>query len=83
LTNQIRFTVNWEARLEFFIDTVCDTATRVVEMFKEQHALAMDDTKKILSLGRATDFALKVYREIIERLIATSASLTKKLACPL
>jgi Fic family protein len=78
LLNQVRFTGNWEEWLEFFADAVYDTATRAVEISKELHAVAMEDRERIITLGRAAASALKVHREILERPIATSASLTKK-----
>jgi len=78
LLNNVRLTGDWEAWLDFFAEAVIVTATQAVETAQQLLDLSNQDRDKISGLGRAAASALQVHRALMERPIATSASLVEK-----
>ncbi len=72
LLDNVRLTGDWEAWLEFFGDAVTVTADQAVETSKHLVDLAKDDRDRIAALGRASESALKVHREMMVRPITDS-----------
>ena len=78
LLNNVRFTGDWEAWLDFFAEAVTVTATQAVETAQQLLDLSNRDRDKIGGLGRAAASTLKVHRALLEHPIATSGGLVKK-----
>ena len=79
LLNEIRFSGNWEAWLDFFAEAVFVTATQAVETARQLVDLANKDRDRISGLGRAAASALRVHRALMERPIVASGWLVQKI----
>jgi Fic family protein len=78
LLNEIRFSGNWEAWLDFFAEAVIVTATQAVETARQLVDLADEDRDRISGLGRAAASALRVHRALMGRPITASKWLVEK-----
>jgi Fic family protein len=78
LLTLVRLTGDWEAWLDFFAESVTATASQAMETARNLLALSISDKEKIVALGRPASSALRVYQELLERPIATSAFLAKR-----
>lgn len=78
LLDEVRFTGNWEAWLEFFADAVADTATQAVDTAQKLMNLSAADTEKIHGLGRGAASVHLVHRTLLERPIASPVWLADK-----
>lgn len=71
LLNEVRFTGNWEAWLDFFADAVIDTATQAVETAQKLMKLASVDGQRINGLKRISGSAHLIHKAMLERPMAS------------
>ncbi len=67
LLNAVRFTGDWEAWLDFFLEGVAETATGAVDTAHRLLALFQQDAERLRSLGRAAPNALRVFEALRRR----------------
>ena len=71
LLNEVRFTGNWEAWLDFFSDAIIYAATQAMETIQHLMELSTRDGQRINSLKRSSSSAHVIHRAILERPIAS------------
>jgi len=79
LLNEVRFSGDWEAWLDFFADAVISTAEQAEMTARRIIELAEEDRGKIKGLGRAAPNVLRVHRRMLERPITTAGRLSKEI----
>ncbi len=77
LLNHVRLQGDWESWLSFFAEAVTYTATQAEEAAMQIVALAEQDRRAILRLGRAASSTLRIHRALLERPLATARGLTR------
>jgi Fic family protein len=82
LLNEVRFSGNWEAWLEFFAEAAAFTAEQAVETTRQLLDLSERDREKIAGFGRAETSALKIHRALMKSAVATSAMLARETGLP-
>ncbi len=70
LLDAVRFTGEWEAWLDFFLEGVAETATGAVDTAHRLLALFRQDAERIQGLGRAAANALRVFDALRRRPVA-------------
>ncbi len=71
LLNNVRVNGDWEAWLDFFVESVIVTSEQAVDTAQQLLELSQQDQKKIATLGRATPTTLLVHKVLLEHPIAT------------
>jgi len=70
LLNDVRFSGDWEAWLDFFAEAVIETATQSAQTTRQLIELSSDDRKRIGQLGRMAGSVFQVHQALLERPIA-------------
>ena len=78
LLNDIRFSGNWRAWLDFFAEAISVTANQAVDTARQLIDLANEDRDRISDLGRAAASTLRVHRAMMGRPITASNWLVEK-----
>ena len=78
LLNDIRFSGNWRAWLDFFAEAISVTANQAIATARQLINLANHDRDRIGGLGRASVSSLRVHRALMGRPIAGSGWLAGK-----
>ncbi len=78
LLDSVRNDGDWETWLDFFLYGVEQTARNAVETAKRLHILFTDDAKKVESLGRLTNSALRIFECLRERPFVTYNEIKKR-----
>ncbi len=79
LLNAVRFTGDWEAWLDFFLEGVAETATGAVDTAHRLLALFRQDAERIRGLGRAAANALRVFEALRRRPVADIDRLAQRI----
>ncbi|HPA45852.1 MAG TPA: Fic family protein [bacterium] len=70
LLNDVRFSGDWEAWLDFFAEAVTETATQSAETARQLGELSLEDQKQIGQLGQISGSVFQVHQALLERPIA-------------
>jgi Fic family protein len=79
LLQKVRLTGEWEAWLSFFLTGVAETAAQAAEAGRTLMAVAVEDEKRIQTIGRAAGSALRVHRMLQARPLISIVSASKLL----
>jgi Fic family protein len=79
LLQSVRLTGDWEAWLSFFLTGVVETATQAAGTSRALMSLAVEDEKRIQTIGKAAGSALRVHRMLQARPLISIASASKQL----
>lgn len=71
LLNDVRFSGDWESRLDFFADAIIHTATQAVETARQLMQLSASDGKRINGLKRISGSAHLIHKALLERPMAS------------
>jgi len=78
LLNDVRFSGDWEAWLDFFAEAVTETATQSAETTRQLVELSSDDRKRIGQLGRIGGSALQIHQALLQCPIARASWMVEK-----
>jgi Fic family protein len=82
LLDLVRTEGDWESWLSFFASGVAETARGAVSTAQRLAAVADEDRERLMAggsgVGRGANSALRVHRALLERPVATSASLVRR-----